>query len=117
MTQTIQIAPDRKVINTAGKKLVAIIVEIMTHSHAVAKLSGGLRLTWDREGSAAQFTLTRPAPGAPGAVEIEVTRKAVGDRMQLVGPGEMWTERAERAGQFGLWHGLRWQLVVEEVKL
>lgn len=117
MTQTIQIAPDRKVINAAGKKLVAIIVELMTHSHAVAKLSGGLRLTWDRDGSAAQFTLTRPAPGAPGAVEIEVTRRAAGDRMQLVGPGEMWTERAERAGQFALWHGLRWQLVVEEVKL
>ena len=117
MTQTIQIAPDRKIISAAGKKLAAIVAELMIHDHAVARLRGGLRLTWDRDGAAAWFALTRPAPVAPSAVEIEVTRKVAGGKLDLSGPGEIWTERVERGTQSALWHGLRWQLVVEEVKL
>lgn len=117
MNKAITSASKRTVIDTAGKKLHVIITSMMTHERAVSRLSGGLRLTWDREGSKAFFGMSRPSPSAPGAVEIETVRKQAPRDLDLSGQAAAWTERIESGDYAALWHGLRWELLVEDVKL
>ncbi len=112
----------RIVIDVDDQTIQSILITLRLHSHAVALLPGGLRMTWDVEDNSATFTMTRLCQNVsdplPGDNEIAIVRKHAGGQLDISALPQLWSEALTNdRGMTYTWRGFAWKLRLETISL